>query len=225
MFQLGRQAMKKSDADLQRDVQDELEWEPRVDHAEIGVSVTDGVVALNGYVKSYAEKMAAEHAAMRVEGVKAVADEINVRLSSDGKLADHEIAKRILDIFEYNVLIPDDGIHVTVDGGWVKLSGEVEWRYQSDEAARAAGKISGVTRVSNGIVIRSKSSISDIRRRIEDAFERQAGLDAASVTIATSGHKVTLGGKVKAWHERRLAEQAAWSAPGVTQVEDRIVIG
>lgn len=217
--------MKKTDSDLQRDVQEELEWEPRVDHADIGVSVTDGVVALNGYVKSYAEKIAAEHAAMRVEGVKAVADEIKVRFASDSKLADHEIAKRILDIFKYNVLVPEDDIQVTVEKGWVRLSGSVEWRYQSDEAARAAGKVSGVTGVANMIAINSKTSVSDVRRRIEVAFKRQAGLDAASVTIATSGHKVTLGGTVKAWHERRLAEQAAWAAPGVTQVEDRIIIG
>lgn len=217
--------MGKTDGDLQRDVQEELEWEPRVDHADIGVSVTDGVVALNGYVKSYAEKIAAERAAMRVAGVKAVADEIKVRFASDSKLADHEIARRILDLFKYNVLVPEDNIQVTVEKGWVKLSGEVEWRYQSDEAARAAGTISGVTGVANLISISGKAGIPDIRRRIEDAFKRQAGLDAASVTIATSGHKVTLGGKVKAWHERRLAEQAAWSAPGVTQVEDRIVIG
>jgi osmotically-inducible protein OsmY len=217
--------MRKSDSDLQRDVQEELEWEPRVDHADIGVSVTDGVVALNGYVKSYTEKIAAERAAMRVEGVKAVADEVKVRFASDSKLADHEIAKRILDLFRYNVLVPESGIQVTVEKGWVKLSGEVEWRYQSDEAARAAGTISGVTGVANLITIRSKANISDVRRRIEEAFKRQAGLDAASVTITTSGHKVTLGGKVKAWHERRLAEQAAWAAPGVTQVEDHIVIG
>ncbi|MCZ8370790.1 MAG: BON domain-containing protein [Porphyrobacter sp.] len=217
--------MRKSDSDLQRDVQEELEWEPRVDHANIGVSVTDGVVALNGYVKSYAEKIAAEHAAMRVEGVKAVADEIKVRFASDSKLADHEIAKRILDIFKYNVLVPEEDIQVTVEKGWVTLSGSVDWRYQSDEASRAASKVSGVTGVSNMIAINRKTSVSDVRRRIEDAFKRQAGLDAASVTIATSGHKVTLGGKVKAWHERRLAEEAAWAAPGVTQVEDHIVIG
>lgn len=217
--------MHKTDSELQRDVLDELAWEPSIDHADIGVSVIDGVVALNGYVKSYAEKTAAERAAMRVEGVRAIADQIKVRYPSDRKTADHEIAKRILDIFAYDVLIPEDRIKVAVERGWVSLTGEVEWRYQSEEAARAAGKVSGVTGVSNNIAISIKASIPDIRKRIEDAFKRQAGLDAASVTIATSGHKVTLGGTVKAWHERHLAEQAAWAAPGVTQVEDRIVIG
>lgn len=217
--------MKKSDSILQRDVQKELEWEPSVDHADIGVSVTDGVVALNGYVKSYAEKIAAERAAMRVEGVRALADEIKVRYASDRKTADHEVAKRILDILTYDALIPEEQIKVTVERGWVTLSGEVQWKYQSDEAARAAGQVSGVTGVSNKIAINNKASVSDIRQRIEEAFKRQAGLDADSVTIATNGHKVTLGGKVKAWHERSLAEQAAWAAPGVTQVEDRIIIG
>lgn len=217
--------MKKTDSDLQRDVLEELEWEPSIDHADIGVSVIDGVVTLGGYVKSYAEKIAAQRATMRVEGVKAVADEIKVRFASDRKTADHEIAKRILDIFTYDVLIPEDRIKIAVEHGWVSLTGDVDWKYQSDEAARAAGKVSGVTGVSNNIVITSKANVPDIRKRIEEAFKRQAGLDAASVTIATSGHKVTLGGKVKAFHERRLAEQAAWAAPGVTQVEDRIIIG
>lgn len=217
--------MRKTDSDLQRDVLEELEWEPSIDHADIGVSVIDGVVTLGGYVKSYAEKIAAQRAAMRVEGVKALADEIVVRFASDRKTADHEIAKRILDIFTYDVLIPEDRIKIAVEHGWVSLTGDVDWKYQSDEATRAAGKVSGVSGVSNNIVITSKASIPDIRKRIEDAFKRQAGLDAASVTIATSGHKVTLGGKVKAFHERRLAAQAAWAAPGVTQVEDRIIIG
>ncbi len=216
--------MSKRDSKLQHDVMEELAWDPRIDHAGIGVAGMGGVVSLNGFVTCFAEKLAAERAAMRVEGVKAVANEIKIRFASDRKLADHEIAKRIRDIFEYNVLIPEDAIQITVDGGWVKLSGIVEWHFQSEEAARAASKISGVTGVSNGIVLRSKMGISDIRRRIEDAFKRQAGLDAASVQIDMSGTKVTPSGSVKALHERWLAEQAAWLAPGVTQVEDKIIV-
>ncbi|MCL6251224.1 BON domain-containing protein [Altererythrobacter sp. KTW20L] len=214
----------KTDSELQRDVLDELEWDPSVDHADIGVSVVDGVVALNGYVKSYAEKIAAERAAKRVAGVKAIAEELNVRYASDAKTADHEIAKRILDLFKYNILIPEEHIVVKVEKGWVSLTGDVEWNFQSDEATKAAGKVSGVVGVSNNLTIRNRASAIDIRKRIKDAFERQAGLDAATVTITTSGNKVTLGGKVKAWHERKLAEDAAWSAPGVTQVEDRILV-
>ncbi len=215
----------KTDDQLQRDVMEELEWDPRVDHADIGVSVVDGVVALNGYVQSYAEKVAAENAAKRVEGVKAIAEELKIRYASDSKTADHEIAKRILDIFKYNVLIPEQKIQLKVEKGWVSLSGNVEWNYQSAEAAKAAGKVSGVVGVSNSITIRNRASTMDVRKRIEDAFKRQAGLDAASVTISTTGNKVMLGGRVKAWHERNLAEQAAWAAPGVTQVEDHIVVG
>lgn len=217
--------MKKSDSALQRDVLEELEWEPSIDHADIGVSVVDGVVTLNGYVKSYAEKMAAERAAKRVDGVQAIAEELKIRFASDRKTADHEIAKRILDIFAYDVLIPEETIKVKVERGWVSLDGEVEWKYQADEAMHAAGKVSGVVGVSNNIAVKSRPKVTDIRKRIEDAFKRQAGLDANAVTITASGNKVTLSGKVKAWHERKLAEQAAWAAPGVTQVEDRILVG
>ncbi len=216
--------MTKTGSQLQRDVIDELEWDPRVDHADIGVAVVDGVVTLNGYVKSYAEKVAAEHAAKRVSGVKAIAEELHIRYVSDAKTADHEIAKRILDMFRWNVSIPDEKLQVKVERGWVTLSGECEWHYQSDEATKVAAKVSGVTGVSNAIVIKNSAHVSDVRKRIEDAFRRQANLDAASVTITTSGSKVTLGGKVRDWHERKVAEQAAWAAPGVTQVEDRILV-
>ncbi len=214
----------KTDSQLQRDVIEELEWDPRVDHADIGVSVVDGVVSLNGWVKSYAEKIAAETAAKRVGGVNAIAEELKIRYASDAKTADHEIAKRILEIFKYNVLIPDERIKVKVEKGWVSLTGDVEWNYQSVEAAKAVGKVSGVFGVTNHLAIRNQAHASDIRKRIGDAFKRQADLDAKSVTITAVGNKVTLGGKVKALHERRLAEQAAWAAPGVTTVEDHIVI-
>jgi osmotically-inducible protein OsmY len=214
----------KSDSQLQQDVMSELEWEPSVDHADIGVSVSDGVVTLNGFVKSYAEKQAAEWAAQRVFGVKAIAEEIKVRHPFDPKTADHEIAKRILDVFKWSALIPDDKISVKVENGWVSLTGSVDWHFQAEEAKKAAGRISGVAGVMNRIEVRHRPTTSDIRKRIEDAFERQADLDAAGVTIALDGSKVKLGGKVKAWHERRVAERAAWGAPGVTQVEDRIVV-
>lgn len=216
--------MTKSDADLRRDVLEELAWEPSVDLAGIDVTVVEGIVALSGFATSYARKLAAESAAMRVAGVRALANNITVRCTCDSTTADHEIARRIIDVFAYDALIPGQAIKVVVERGWVSLTGEVEWKYQSEAASHAAGRIAGVTGVSNNIAISTKANIPDIRRRIEEAFRRQAGLDAAGVTIAANGHKVTLGGKVKAWHERRLAEQAAWAAPGVTQVDDRIVI-
>jgi osmotically-inducible protein OsmY len=214
----------KSDSELQRDVISELEWEPSVDHADIGVSVHDGIVTLNGFVKSYAEKQAAERAVQRVSGVKAIAEEIKVRYASDSKNADHEVAKRILDLFSWSTLIPDEKIGVKVENGWVTLTGTVDWQFQSAEAKKAAGKISGVVGITNRLQVRQRPTTGDIRRRIEAAFDRQADLDAAGVTIALDGGKVTLGGRVKAWHERQVAERAAWAAPGVTAVDDHIVV-
>lgn len=214
----------KSDSELQHDIVSELEWEPSVDHAEIGVSVNDGVVTLNGFVKSYAEKLAAERATRRVSGVKAIAQEIKVRYASDPKTADHEIARRILDIFTWSVLIPEDKVGVKVENGWVTLTGSVEWHFQAQEAEKAAGKISGVVGIMNRIEVRHRPAVSDVRKRIEAALERQAEVDAAAVTVALDGGRVKLGGRVRAWHERQAAERAAWAAPGVTAVEDHIVV-
>lgn len=216
--------MKKTDGQLQNDVMAELAWDPSVDHADIGVSVVDGVVTLNGFVKSYPEKLAAERAAKRVAGVKAIAEEIKVCLPSEPKTADHEIAKRIVDLFSWNVLIPEDGIKVKVEHGWVTLSGVVDWFYQSDEARKAAGRVAGVIGVNNLVKVKNLPVASDVKDRIMAAFKRQADLDAASVTVTTVGGKVKLGGRVKAWNERGIAERAAWAAPGVTAVEDRIVV-
>ena len=216
--------MKKTDSQLQRDVMDELEWEPAVDHADIGVAVTDGVVTLAGYVKSFPEKVAAEKATRRVAGVRAIAEEIKVRFAAEPKTADHEIAKRILDTIAWNVSIPDDKIKVKVEHGWVTLSGTVDWHFQSKEAARASGRVSGVVGVSNLIEVRQLPTPSDIKSRIVSAFKRQADLDSASVTVTTDGSTVKLSGKVRAWNERGIAERAAWSAPGVTRVEDHITV-
>lgn len=216
--------MKKSDSQLQHDVIAELEFEPSVDHSDIGVSVTDGVVTLTGLVKSYAEKMAAERAARRVAGVCALAEEIRVRYPADKKSSDTEIAKRITDIFSWDSVIPDDKIMVKVENGWVTLSGTVDWFYQGEAARKAAGKIHGVVGVTNLTEVRTAPKEGDIRARITAAFKRSAELDAADVAVAADGGKVTLTGKVKAWNERRLAEQAAWATPGVTRVDDRIVV-
>lgn len=214
----------KTDSQLQHDVMAELEYEPSVDHADIGVAVNDGVVTLSGFVKSYPEKLAAEKAVRRVAGVKAIAEEIKVRFAADPKTADHEIAKRIVDMLAWNVSVPDDKIKVKVEHGWVTLTGAVDWFYQSEEARKVAGRIGGVTGVSNLLEVRKIPTTRDVKDRIMSAFKRQADLDAASVTVTADGGKVTLGGKVKAWHERQIAERAAWAAPGVTKVEDNIVI-
>ncbi|WP_294197641.1 BON domain-containing protein [uncultured Sphingomonas sp.] len=216
--------MKKSDSQLQHDVMAELEWEPSIDHADIGVAVNDGVVTLSGYVKSYPQKVAAEKATRRVAGVRAIAEEIKVRFASDPKTADHEIAKRIIDMFAWNVSIPDDKIKVKVEHGWVTLSGIVDWHYQSNEARVAAGRVTGVTGVSNLIEVKKLPVASDVKDRIMAAFKRQADLDAGTVIVVTDGSTVRLGGKVKNWNERGIAERAAWAAPGVNKVEDNIVV-
>jgi osmotically-inducible protein OsmY len=214
----------KRDSQLQHDVMAELEFDPRVDHADIGVSVTDGVVTLTSLVKSYAEKVAAERAAWRVAGVRDLAEEIKVRYPAAKKSTDTEIAKRIRDIFEWDTTVPEEKISVKVEKGWVTLSGTVEWFYQGEAARKGASKIHGVTGVTNLTQVRKTPKIGDIRERITAAFKRSAELDADNVTIITDGGKVTLTGEVKAWKKRRLAEQAAWAAPGVTKVEDKIVV-
>ncbi|MBW8297953.1 BON domain-containing protein [Sphingopyxis sp.] len=216
--------MKKTDSQLQHDVMAELEWEPAVDQAEIGVAVTDGVVTLTGYVKNFTEKLAAEKAVRRVAGVRAIAEEIKVRLASDSKTADHEIAKRILDMIAWTVSIPDDKIKVKVEHGWVTLSGTVDWFFQSNEARKAAARVSGVVGVTNLIDVKQLPARADIKDRIVSAFKRQADLDAAGVTVTTDGGTVKLSGKVHAWNERGIAERAAWSAPGVTKVEDHLTV-
>lgn len=214
----------KTDSQLQRDVQAELEWEPRVDHANIGVAVKDGVVSLSGFVASYAQKMAAEDAARRVKDVRAIAEEIEIRFLNDPKTSDAEIAKRILDVFAWDVMVPDNKINVKVEKGWVTLTGTVDWNYQRDSARKSAGKISGVKGVSNLIVLRPHISNTDVRERIMAAFKRNAIQDAEAINIVTDGGTVKLGGKVHGYHERQIAERAAWAAPGVTKIEDNLVV-
>jgi osmotically-inducible protein OsmY len=214
----------KTDSQLQRDVLDELQWEPRVAHASIGVAAMDGVITLSGFVGSYAEKLAAEQAARRVKGVRGLAEEIEVRLRSDAKTADPEIAKRIADMFEWSALIPGDRIEIKVEQGWVTLNGAVDGHFQRKAAGDLVSRITGVRGVSNQIVIREVPSPADVRDRIVDAFRRHADLDASTITVAAEGHTVKLGGKVHASYERRIAEQAAWSAPGVSRIEDNIVV-
>lgn len=215
---------RKSDGQLQDDVVAELEWDPSVDHADVGVAVNDGVVTLAGFVKSFPQKAAAERAVQRVAGVRALAEELKVRFASDPKTADHEIAKRIVDMIGWTVAIPEGQIKVKVEHGWVTLTGTVDWHFIAREVARAAGQISGVTGVSNRIKIGELPTPADVKARIMAAFTRQAGLDATNVSVTTEGSMVTLRGKVKAWGERRMAERAAWSAPGVTDVEDHLAV-
>jgi osmotically-inducible protein OsmY len=217
--------MKKSDDDLQHDVMAELEAEPSVDHADIGVSVHDGVVTLSGFVKSYAEKLCAEKAARRVSGLRALAEEIIVRFAEDPRTADYEIAQRIVDMFTWNVLVPDEAIKVKVEHGLVTLTGEVDWAYQRDEARKVAGKVIGVKSINNLIVQRRHVSAFGVKQRIVEAIRRRADEDASAIVVEAEGEKIVLRGRVKSWSDRKIAEETARAAPGVTGVIDEIVVG
>ena len=214
-----------SEHQLRQDVLDELDFEPSVNAAHIGVGVNAGVVTLTGFVSSYREKLAAERAARRVKGVKAIAEGIEVRLPSDKKTADDEIAGRAVDILKWRVGFPADRISIKVEKGIVSLTGDVDWQFQKTEAEAAVHHLSGVVGVVNLVQVRSTVHDSEVKEKIQKALQRSAELDASRITVqAEGGGKVVLGGKVHAWYERDLAEQAAWAAPGVTAVVDHILI-
>lgn len=214
----------KSDSQLQIDVLEELRWEPGINHEKIGVSVDKGVVALSGIVSSYSEKLLAESAARRVKGVRAIAEDLTVHYPSDSKTTDAEIAKRVADVLEWDPLVPTDKINITVENGAVRLRGNVEWNYQKDLASEDASKISGVVRVDNSLVVSPTVNTADVRERIEQAFERQADLEAEKIQVRSDGRKVTLEGRVSSIQKRNLAERAAWAAPGVAQIEDKLLV-
>lgn len=210
---------------LQERVIDELNFDPAVNAAHIGVSVHGTVVALNGHVESYAEKFAAERAARRVKGVTGVAQEIEVRLPADKKTADDEIAQRAVKMIDWNVALPPGRVKVKVEHGVVTLEGTVEWDYQRVEAEYDVRKLSGVKAVINELTVRPRVDAGDIHAKLMAAFERSAEVEANRITVEVIGGKVILGGKVDSWIERQEAERAAWSVPGVTSVEDQIAIG
>lgn len=212
------------DTTLRQIILDELEFEPSIDAANIGVAVDDGIVTLTGHVSTYWEKTVAEDAVKRVKGVKGIAEEIEVRLAGTSVTADDEIAKRAVNALTWNVSIPKDKIQVKVQKGWITLTGKLEWQYQKNAAADAVRGLAGVTGVSNHIEIAPRALISDVKKRIEDALKRDAEVEAKAIRVDVVGGKVTLQGKVKAWSERQSAERAAWSSPGVKSVEDRISI-
>ena len=214
----------KSDSQLQFDLLEELKWEPGIDHEKIGVSVDMGVVALSGIVTSYAEKLLAESTARQVKGVRAIAEEITVRYPFDAKTSDAEIAKRVADLLQWDPLVPDGKINVTVENGVVRLRGDVEWNYQKDLAFKDASKIGGVVRIDNWIQVSPSVDTADVRERIEQAFERQADLETEKIHVRAEGQKVILEGKVSSWSKRNIAERAAWAAPGVTQIEDKLLV-
>ncbi|TNH21835.1 BON domain-containing protein [Micromonospora orduensis] len=218
--------MTRSDEQIQRDVLAELKWDARVQPNEIGVSAKDGVVTLTGWVDSFVKKWAAEQAAHRVRGVKAVANDIEVRLPTAAERTDPDLAAAATRALEWDALVPSQNIHVTVTRGWVTLSGEVEWEYQRRAAERAVRRLSGVRGVTNQISLRPRTRVdlAEARRRIEEALVRTVDTPGERLTVTIEGDKVILTGVVRSWREREEAARVAWSAPGVMQVENRIVV-
>ena len=225
IFWLREGSVVMTNLKLRQDVLDELEFEPSVDAAGIGVAVNDGVVTLTGHVSTYAEKVAAERAAKRVSGVRAIAQEITVRYLGEKKLSDDEIAKRALNILQWDVSIPNK-VKVTVENGLVTLTGEVDWHYQKAAAEAAIQKLGGIATVFNNIKLKQPMvKVSDIKSKIENALKRHAEVEAGAISVTVSDGKVTLNGKVDSWDEKQAVETAAWSTPGVHAVEDHLRVG
>lgn len=214
----------KSDPNLRRDVEAQLDWDPRFDSQGIGVAVKHGVVALSGHVGSYADRWAAQDAAQSVAGVKAVANELVVKLDSDAERTDPELAEAVVAALSDHVFIPKAGISVAVHDGWVTLSGHVESWFQRDAAERAVVHLPGVKGFANDITIRPQTSAPDVKVKIEEAFRRHASLDAQKIRVQASDGTVTLEGEVHSWQERWDAEMAAWSAPGIWKVNDNLTV-
>ncbi len=213
------------DVQLRQDVLLELEFDPSIRAEHIGVAVDRGIVTLSGHAESYAQKYAAVTAAKRVKGVHAIADEIQVRYPEDKKTGDDEIARRATDILSWDVSVPKGNIQAVVRNGWVTLTGQVEWQFQRKAAEDDVGKLSGVRGIINEIALNPPIYPDQVKERIEEALKRHAEVKAAKIEISIQdGGKVFLEGKVESWQERHAVEDAAWSAPGVREVIDKLTL-
>jgi osmotically-inducible protein OsmY len=217
--------MQMNDKELRQFVLDELEYEPSIDAADIGVAAEGGVVTLTGYVPNYAQKLAAERAAWRVKGVKGIAQEIQVRLPGHTRSNDDEIAQRALNILAWSTQVPSDAIRVKVSDGWITLSGQVDWNYQRNAAEFEVRKLSGVLGVINCIELKPNAQVGDVKQRILDALKRHAEIEARRIRVdVRSDGTVRIEGEVDNWDERQAVERAVWSASGVRAVEDQLRI-
>jgi osmotically-inducible protein OsmY len=216
----------KSNSELQQDVIDELRWDPSTRDCEIGVSARDGVVTLSGEVASYAQKLAAEAAAERVAGVRALAEDLKVKLPSMLERSDTDLAHACLNALKWDVDVPDDRLQLKVENGWVTVEGTVSTHFQRQAAERAVRYLTGVKGIINHAVVKPAGvSTTEVGRKIKAALHRSAELDASRIQVETHDGRVTLKGTVRSWAERTDAERAAWSAPGVTAIDDQIVVG
>ncbi|WP_248795480.1 BON domain-containing protein [Pseudomonas sp. MWU13-2105] len=213
-----------NDLSLRKSILEELEFQPEIDAANIGVAVENGVVTLSGHVKSYAQKISAERTVKGVKGVRAVAEEIQVRLAKGAGTDDDTIANRALNIITWSSDVAEGTIKVIVQKGWMSLEGEVDWQYQKEAVERAVRKLSGVLGVNNLLTLRPRVDVVDIQQRIEAALKRNAEVDAKGIQVKVDGDVVKLEGKVHLWRERQLAARAAWSVPGVRKVDDHLLI-
>jgi osmotically-inducible protein OsmY len=213
-----------SDATIRDNVIAELDFDPKIDAAAIGVTVHDGIVTLSGHVPNYMQKMAAETATRRVKGVKGLAQEIEIRLPAQASHSDEDLAERASRLLNWTIAGPKDGVKVKVEKGWITLAGDALWAYQRQDAENAVRRLEGVIGVTNLINVHSNVLAADVKGSIKRALHRYADIEAGRIDVAVDGTKVTLTGKADTWSERRAAEQAAWSAAGVTQVVDNILL-
>lgn len=214
----------KTDRELQHDVIEELEWEPQVDAAKIGVTTDHGVVTLVGEVDSYSQRFEAEKAVKRVAGVQGLANDLDVRVDEVRPPHDPDVAQRALSAIDWNVAVPKGSVKVVVSQGWLTLDGQVEWMYQKRAAEDAVRSLNGVRGMTNNIVVKPRVQASEVKHKIQAALRRNAELDAENIIVDTDGGKVILRGTVRSWAEHEDAIDAAWAAPGVMKVDDLLAI-
>ncbi len=216
--------MLRTDSELHKDIVAELKWEPSLRNDDIAVAVRDGVVTLAGYVDSYADKWKAESVVSKIKGVKAIANDLTVKLPSSSERPDPDVARAAVDALKWNISVPADRIKVRVEKGMITLEGDVDWYYQKEAAERAVRYLTGVKAVTNLIGVRARPAPTDIKQRIKDAFTRGAAFDAERINVEISGNKAILTGTVRSYAEMRDAERAAKNAPGVVEVENRLTV-